>query len=84
MNLALRVGSLIISGQAFQPELLRGCGQHTPGHDFVRVLEDQVDQCDVLLVIVGKDWISAQDDARRNVARLTMLPMIGSDPKPTD
>lgn len=32
------------------------------GHDFVRVLEDEVGKCDVLLAIIGKSWIEARDD----------------------
>jgi hypothetical protein len=34
-----------------------------PGLDFVRVLEEQVAQCDVLLAVIGKDWIDARDNA---------------------
>jgi len=33
-----------------------------PGRDFVRVLEEQVAQCDVLLAIIGKNWIDARDE----------------------
>lgn len=33
-----------------------------PGQDFVRVLEDEVGKCDVLLAIIGKGWIEARDD----------------------
>src|SRR5215468_2425067 len=32
-----------------------------PGHDFVRVLEEQVAQCDVLLAVIGKGWLDARD-----------------------
>jgi hypothetical protein len=32
-----------------------------PGLDFVRVLQEQVTQCDVLLVVIGKKWIAASD-----------------------
>ena len=31
-----------------------------PGLDFVRVMEEQVENCDVLLAIIGKHWIDAQ------------------------
>ena len=34
-----------------------------PGLDFVQVLQEQVSQCDVMLVIIGKDWINARDEA---------------------
>jgi TIR domain len=27
------------------------------GHDFVQVLETQVAQCDVLLALIGQDWL---------------------------
>jgi hypothetical protein len=33
-----------------------------PGLDFVRVLEDQVDQCDIFLVVIGPNWLDAQDE----------------------
>ena len=40
--------------QAFKPEqLFMDVDSIAPGHDFVRVLEDQVGQCDVLLAIKG-------------------------------
>jgi len=32
-----------------------------PGRDFVRVLEEQVARCDVLLAIIGKGWLDARD-----------------------
>jgi hypothetical protein len=31
------------------------------GLDFMRVLEEQVAQCDVLLAVIGKGWIDASD-----------------------
>jgi hypothetical protein len=33
-----------------------------PGLDFVRVLEDQVDRCDIFLAVIGPNWLDAQDD----------------------
>ena len=33
-----------------------------PGLDFVRVLNDQVAQCDILISVVGKNWTDARDD----------------------
>ncbi len=33
-----------------------------PGLDFVRVLEDQVDKCDVFLAVVGPRWLIAQNE----------------------
>src|SRR5262245_34541258 len=33
-----------------------------PGRDFVRVVEEQVAQCDVLLAVIGKGWLDARDD----------------------
>jgi TIR domain len=38
-----------------------------PGVDFVRVLEEQVAKCDILLAVIGKGWVDARDElnARR-------------------
>ena len=38
-----------------------------PGVDFVRVLDEQVAKCDILLAVIGKGWINARDEtnARR-------------------
>src|SRR5215831_14080713 len=48
--------------EAFQPEqLFMDVDNIAPGLDFVRVLEDQVAKCDVLLAIIGKGWIDAGD-----------------------
>jgi hypothetical protein len=52
--------------QAFHPDqLFMDVDSIAPGHDFVRVLEDQVAQCDVFLAIIGQEWIAAQDDQGR-------------------
>jgi hypothetical protein len=32
-----------------------------PDMDFVSVLDEQIEQCDVLLAIIGKGWIGASD-----------------------
>src|SRR5262249_45094173 len=37
-------------------------GQIKPGQDFVRVLIVQVADCDVLLVVIGREWANARDD----------------------
>lgn len=34
-----------------------------PGLDFVRVLEDQVEKCDVFLAVIGPRWLDARDEA---------------------
>jgi hypothetical protein len=34
-----------------------------PGSDFVRVLEDQVDRCDIFLAVIGPNWLGAEDEA---------------------
>src|SRR5262245_12135265 len=48
--------------QSFQPEqLFMDVDSIAPGLDFVRVLEEQVDQCDVLLAMIGPRWLSAVD-----------------------
>jgi hypothetical protein len=33
-----------------------------PGLDFLRVLEEQVGQCDALLAVIGPRWLDAVDD----------------------
>jgi hypothetical protein len=48
--------------EAFEPErLFMDVDNIAPGLDFVRVLEEQVAQCDVLLAIIGKGWTNASD-----------------------
>lgn len=34
-----------------------------PGQDFVQVLGDKVDTCDVLLAVIGRSWLDARDEA---------------------
>jgi sugar lactone lactonase YvrE len=53
--------------QAFPPESLfmdvgGGIGA---GQDFVRVIEQQVRACDVMLVLIGPDWLTVTDEAGR-------------------
>ena len=33
-----------------------------PGFDFVDVLKEQVDKCDVLLTVIGPNWLDAEDE----------------------
>jgi TIR domain len=48
--------------EAFSPDqLFMDVDNIPPGRDFVRVLEEQVAQCDVLLAIIGKSWLDARD-----------------------
>jgi hypothetical protein len=48
--------------QAFQPEqLFMDVDSIAPGLDFVRVLEEQVGQCDVMLAMIGPRWFDAVD-----------------------
>jgi TIR domain len=50
--------------QVFQPEqLFMDVDNIKPGLDFVRVLNDQVAQCDVLISIIGKSWLDARDES---------------------
>jgi hypothetical protein len=35
------------------------------GQDFVRVLEEQVSACDVMLVLIGPNWLTVRDDVGR-------------------
>jgi hypothetical protein len=54
--------------EVFAPEqLFMDVDSIAPGLDFVRVLEEQVGQCDALLAVIGKGWIDNRDDkgARR-------------------
>ena len=48
--------------QSFQPEqLFMDVDSVAPGLDFVRVLEEQVSQCDVVLAMIGPRWVNAVD-----------------------
>jgi hypothetical protein len=54
--------------QAFPPEqLFMDVDNIEPGLDFVKVLKDQVAQCDVLIAVIGRGWIDTRDEvgARR-------------------
>jgi hypothetical protein len=54
--------------EAFQHDrLFMDVDRIEPGLDFVRVLEEQVAQCDVVLAVIGNGWIDARDEtgARR-------------------
>jgi hypothetical protein len=35
------------------------------GQDFVRVIEEQVSACDVMLVLIGPNWLTVRDDVGR-------------------
>jgi hypothetical protein len=35
------------------------------GHDFMRVLDEQVNRCDVFLALIGKTWLDARDATGR-------------------
>jgi formylglycine-generating enzyme required for sulfatase activity len=49
--------------QAFPSEqLFMDVDNIEPGLDFVRVLEEQVAQCDVLITVIGKNWSEARDE----------------------
>jgi TIR domain len=37
-------------------------GHIKPGQDFVRVLNEQVADCDLILVVIGREWLNARDD----------------------
>src|SRR5262245_8561621 len=48
--------------QSFESEqLFMDVDSIAPGLDFVRVLEEQVGQCDVLLAMIGPRWLAAVD-----------------------
>jgi hypothetical protein len=49
--------------QAFAPErLFMDIDNIAPGLDFVAVLNEQVARCDVLIAVIGQDWLSASDE----------------------
>jgi hypothetical protein len=33
------------------------------GHDFAQVIEEQVDACDVMLALIGPNWLTVRDEA---------------------
>jgi cytoskeletal protein RodZ len=48
----------------FQPqELFLDVDNIPPGRDFVRELNDRVAECDIVLSVIGKTWLDAQDGA---------------------
>jgi hypothetical protein len=52
----------------FEPhQLFLDVDNIAPGLDFVRVLDERVAECDVVLAVIGKNWIDARDEtgARR-------------------
>ena len=50
--------------QAFPPErLFMDVDNIAPGLDFVQVLNEQVARCDVLIAIIGKNWLDANDES---------------------
>ncbi len=54
--------------QAFSVErLFMDIDSIAPGLDFVQVLNDEVARCDVVIAVVGKNWLSVTDEtgARR-------------------
>jgi hypothetical protein len=38
-----------------------------PGDDFVQVLSDQVARCDVLIAVIGKSWLAADEKGERRL-----------------
>jgi TIR domain-containing protein len=57
-HLAARFGD----GQVFMD-----VDQIGPGEDFVRVIEDAVGSCAVLLAVIGKDWLTSRDETGRRL-----------------
>src|SRR5215471_12410912 len=48
-------------GEAFgREQLFMDVDNIAPGLDFVRVLEEQVAQCDLVLAVIGKGWLDAE------------------------
>jgi hypothetical protein len=49
---------------AFQPDqLFFDVNDITLGLDFVKVLEEQISRCDIVLAVIGRNWINARDEA---------------------
>jgi len=52
--------------QAFSSErLFIDIDSIEPGVDFVRVLDEQVSKCDILLAVIGKGWLEARDETNQ-------------------
>lgn len=52
--------------QAFSAErLFIDIDSIEPGVDFVRVLDEQVAKCDILLAVIGKGWLEARDETNQ-------------------
>ena len=50
--------------QAFAPDrLFMDVDNIAPGLDFVQVLNEQVARCDVLIAVIGKNWLEAADES---------------------
>jgi formylglycine-generating enzyme required for sulfatase activity len=47
--------------EAFPEQLFMDVDSIAPGLDFVQVLQEQVAKCDVLLAVIGKNWVDARD-----------------------
>lgn len=54
-----------LEGAFSSEQLFMDVDNIAPGRDFVRELQTQVDECDVLLAIIGPDWLDAHDDQGR-------------------
>jgi hypothetical protein len=72
---------------AFAPEqLFLDVDNIAPGLDFVRVLDERVAECDVVLAVIGKGWLDARDakGARRledpdDFVRIEIASALGQD-----
>ena len=50
--------------RSFPPDrLFMDVDSIAPGDDFVKILRDKIQRCDVLLAILGKEWLNARDGA---------------------
>src|SRR5262245_30179670 len=49
--------------QTYEPRhLFMDVNDIAPGLDFVKVLSEQVAACDVMLVVIGPNWLDARED----------------------
>jgi formylglycine-generating enzyme required for sulfatase activity len=52
--------------EAFRPDqLFMDVDSMKPGVDFVKELEEQVSQCDIVLAVIGHNWIESRDETGR-------------------
>jgi hypothetical protein len=59
--IAGRISDLLIAERAF--DIFMDVDARRFGHDFVSLITGEVAKCDVLLAVIGRDWLDTHDDA---------------------